>query len=191
MSPVELLLLALGLSMDAFAVAVGKGLGMRRVHVGQAVAIAASFGIFQALMPAAGWLIGSQFAALIEQVAHWIAFGLLLLVGGNMLREALEPAEEDVEGGPSGLGVRELLMLSVATSIDALAAGVGFAVLHLDIVVTVATIGVVTAVLSFAGVFAGHRFGSRWERPAQLLGGFILIGIGAKLVLEHYHLLPA
>lgn len=190
MSLVEVLLLALGLSMDAFTVAVGKGLSMRRVRVSQALAIAASFGLFQALMPAAGWLIGSQFAALIEQVAHWIAFGLLLLLGGSMVRGALGTTTENGAGEARGLGVRELLMLSVATSIDALAAGVGFAVLHLDIIATVTTIGVVTAVLSFAGVFVGYRFGSSGERPALLLGGLILVGIGVKVVFEHYHLLP-
>ncbi len=190
MSWVEIALLAVGLSMDAFAVSVGKGLAMRRLNLGQASALALAFGFFQGFMPLIGWLVGSRFAELITAFDHWIAFGLLALIGGKMLWEA-------VWGDPDGpetpadarLPLRELLVLAVATSIDALAAGVGFAFLDLNIWLTVATIAVITGALSFVGVAVGHRFGAAFERPAEFVGGVILIGIGAKILLEHLGIL--
>lgn len=184
MSIVELVLIAVGLSMDAFAVSVGKGLGMRRREHVQALALAATFGLFQGLMPLIGWLIGSQFAAVISAFDHWIAFGLLAIVGGRMLIDAFR-ADDDTESVASRLTVREILVLAVATSIDALAAGVGFAFLRLDIWTTVGLIAATTAGLSFVGVVVGHQFGSRFEKPAQVAGGLILIAIGTKILLEH------
>lgn len=182
----ELFLIAVGLSMDAFAVAVCKGLGMRRLDVRQAVVIALFFGGFQALMPLAGWALGTQFEALITPIDHWIAFGLLTFIGARMLWEACHEEGEGASCPVDGkLDVRELAMLAVATSIDALAVGVTFAFLHVDIASSVALIGATTFVLSLAGVAAGHRFGARYERPSAIAGGVVLILIGLKILLEH------
>lgn len=191
MSFVEVVLIALGLAMDAFAVSVGKGLAMRRLNLRQAAVIAVAFGAFQGGMPLIGWAVGTRFAELITNVDHWIAFGLLAAIGGKMLYEAAwgDPDGPDTPAD-APLGVRELLVLAVATSIDALAAGVGFAFLKLDILAVVSTIAVVTCALSFVGVLVGHRFGARFERPAEALGGTILIAIGAKILLDHLGLLP-
>jgi len=188
-SIVELVLIAVGLSMDAFAVSVGKGLGMRRREHLQAFVLAGAFGLFQGLMPLIGWLVGSQFASAITAYDHWIAFGLLAIVGGRMLWGAFQPDADEESPSRTGLGLREILVLAVATSIDALAAGVGFAFMRLDIWVTVAMIAVITGVLSFLGVVLGHQFGSRFEKPAEIAGGIILVGIGLKILLEHLGIL--
>lgn len=178
-----LLLIALGLSADAFAVALGKGLSLRRLRLGQAWAIALTFGGFQALMPVIGWLLGATLADRITAVDHWIAFGLLAAIGAKMLWEALH-GDDDVEPA-SGLEVRELLVLGVATSIDALAVGVSLAFLEADLGIAALTIGVVTALVSFAGVVIGHRVGLRLRRPAEIAGGVVLIAIGVKILVEH------
>ena len=193
----ELFFIAVGLSMDAFAVAVGKGLGMRRLDMRHAVVIALFFGGFQALMPVIGWLLGSAFAQYVEAVDHWIAFVLLVLIGANMIREAFhEEDEEDGDAeraqGPAGtaesgrarLDIRELLLMAVATSIDALAVGVTFSFLHVNIVFAALFIGVITFALSLGGVLAGNRVGSRWRKPSSIAGGVILIAIGTKILLE-------
>lgn len=195
MSILTLLLIALGVSADAFAVSVGKGLGMRRFHARTALAIAVSFGLAQALMPLLGWLLGSQLERFITQLDHWIAFGLLAAVGGKMLREAFAD-EQDVENqgraptdatGSSRVLIapRELLVLSVATSIDALAVGISLAFLDVNIVAAATLIGVVTALLSLAGVVIGQRAGARFRRPAEVVGGLVLIGIGLKILFDH------
>lgn len=190
MGLVELFLVAVGLSMDAFAVAICKGLGMKRLNVGQAAVIALFFGGFQGLMPAIGWLLGSQFAHVVEPIDHWIAFALLVFIGGKMLVDALRGGEDETEEATDGrLDLRELVMLAIATSIDALAVGVTFAFLQMDIVFPVLFIGVTTFLLSFAGVAIGHQFGSRWERPSTIAGGIVLILIGCKILLEHLGLL--
>ena len=202
MTLVELLLVAIGLSMDAFAVAVGKGLSMRRLNLRHAAVIALFFGGFQALMPFIGCMLGSQFASIVEPVDHWIAFVLLAFIGAKMIVDAVrEGAETDDDPGSTpaqadmaasttgGLDLRELLLLAVATSIDALATGITLAFLRVDIVSSVAIIGVTTFVLSFAGVAIGHAFGARWERPSAFAGGIILIFIGAKILVEHLGLL--
>jgi len=186
MTFVTLLLIAIGVSADAFAVALGKGLGMRRLNYRHAVLIALAFGVFQAVMPLVGWLVGTQFQSLITSIDHWIAFGLLALVGGKMLYEAFSKGGDEKED--DGLRVRELLLLSFATSIDALAVGISFAFLEVDILPAVALIGATTAVLSFAAVLIGHRAGTRFKRPAEIAGGLILIGIGTKILFDH--LLP-
>ena len=178
-----LLLIALGLSADAFAVALGKGLSLWRLRLGQAWAIALTFGGFQALMPVIGWLLGATLADRITAVDHWIAFGLLAAIGAKMLWEALH-GDDDVEPA-SGLEVRELLVLGVATSIDALAVGVSLAFLEADLGIAAVTIGVVTALVSFAGVVIGHRVGLRLRRPAEIAGGVVLIAIGVKILVEH------
>lgn len=187
----ELFLLAVGLSMDAFSVSVCKGLGMRRVNIKTTLALALAFGGFQAGMPVIGWALGSQFLWLIEPVDHWIAFVLLALIGGNMIREALtedEEGDQDAnEAASKGehVPLGELLMLAVATSIDALTVGIAFASLSVNIVLSVSLIGITTFVLSVAGVFIGNAFGMRYQKPSQIAGGVILILIGLKVLLEH------
>ena len=183
----ELLILAVGLSMDAFAVSVCKGLSIRALMPRHAVIVGAWFGAFQALMPLAGWLLGAAFADMIAAVDHWIAFVLLAFIGGNMIREALGHGEEDCD--PS-LAPLAMLVLAVATSIDALAVGVTFAFLRVDILPAVALIGVCTFVISAAGVKAGNVFGTRYKSKAELFGGAVLVLIGLRLLLEHLELLP-
>ena len=184
MGVAELLLIAVGLSMDAFAVSVCKGLGMRRLDVRVALVLALLFGVFQAGMPVIGWLLGSQFLWLIEPVDHWIAFGLLGFIGGKMILDAVR-GEEEESGVVDHVTWGEFLMLAVATSIDALAVGISLAALNVEIVPSVLIIGVVTFVLSLVGVLVGHLFGSRFERPAQIVGGVVLVLIGVKVLLEH------
>jgi putative Mn2+ efflux pump MntP len=186
MTPWTLLLLATGVSADAFAVALGKGLQVRSRVLGRALAIGLLFGAAQAVMPFLGWLLGSAFAARIAPFDHWVAFGLLGAVGGKMLWEALRPDPgEDDEDSPAAVSVHELLVLALATSIDALAVGVSFAFLDISIWVSVLVIGVTTFVLSFLAVLLGHRIGNRFQRPAEVIGGAILILIGAQIVGQH------
>lgn len=179
----ELLLIAVGLSMDAFAVAVCKGLAMPLANRKRAVVIALFFGGFQAVMPLLGWALGRQFERYITSVDHWIALVLLVVIGGKMILEAVRGADgDDCE---DGLDIRELLGLSVATSIDALAVGVTFAFLQVQIVPAVSLIGVTTFLLSLLGVFVGRKFGGWLMKKAQIAGGVILILIGIKIFLEH------
>ena len=182
----ELLFLGIGLAMDAFAVAVCKGLAMRKVNKKQAVVIGLFFGGFQALMPFIGWVLGSQFETYITSVDHWIAFALLGLIGGKMIFEALKP-EEDVEIAEmdAPLDLKELLVLAVATSIDALAIGITFAFLDYPIVEAVAIIGVVTFFIAIGGVYAGNFFGNKYKRKAELAGGVILVLLGLRILLSH------
>ena len=185
MGIIEVLLIAIGLSMDAFAAAICKGLAMPRLRVGQALIVAVFFGGFQALMPAIGYALGSQFESFITPVDHWIAFVLLAFIGGKMLIEALRGGDEEAgEKQDSKLDVREMTVLAVATSIDALAVGITFAFLHVDIVSAALQIGATTFVLSFLGVVVGRAFGARFERPAGIVGGIVLILIGCKILLE-------
>lgn len=186
---VELLLVAVGLSMDAFAVSVCKGLGMRKLNVQVALVLALLFGGFQAGMPVVGWLLGSQFLWLIEPIDHWIAFGLLLFIGGKMILDAVR-GEEEESGTCDRVAWGEFLMLAIATSIDALAVGISFAALNVDIVTSVVAIGITTFVLSLVGVWVGHVFGARYERPAQIVGGIVLVCIGIKVLLEHMGMAP-
>jgi len=189
MSFIELFLLAVGLSMDAFSVSICKGLGMRKVNWPVTFALAVAFGGFQAGMPVIGWALGSQFLWLIEPVDHWIAFGLLAFIGGNMIREAIAGEDED-DGGPvDHIDLVELLMLAIATSIDALTVGIAFASLSVNIWLSVALIGVTTFAFSVAGVLIGNQFGMRYQKPAQVAGGIILILIGTKVLLEHLGIL--
>lgn len=187
---VELLLIGAGLAMDAFAVSVCKGLGMRKVKKDQALLIGLFFGGFQALMPFVGWALGSQFEQYIVHIDHWIAFVLLGMIGGNMIREAIREGDvcptvkEDKK-----LDLKELFLLAVATSIDALAVGITFAFLNYPILEAVAIIGVITFVISVAGVYIGNFFGCRYKKRAELLGGCILIFIGLKILLEHLGIL--
>ena len=184
---IELFVIGVGLSMDAFAVAVCKGLGMKMVNWRLAFVIALMFGGFQGLMPLIGWALGSQLTSLIEPVDHWIAFILLVFIGGKMLWDAFRGDDgcETCGCAEEKLDMRELLMMAVATSIDALAVGVTFAFLGVNVMAAVVVIGVTTFALSFVGVVAGNRFGARFEKPATVAGGVVLVLIGLKILLEH------
>ena len=175
--------------MDAFAVAVCKGLCMRKMRYGQAVVIAVFFGGFQALMPLIGWMLGRQFEKYITSIDHWIAFVLLALIGGNMIREALGKEEESECATDDRLDIRELFLMAIATSIDALAIGITFAFLQVSIGPAVAFIGCTTFILAFAGVCIGKVFGARYKSKAEFFGGVILILIGLKILLEHLGIL--
>ena len=188
MGIVELLLIAVGLSLDAFAVAIGKGLGMTRLNGGQALIIAVFFGGFQALMPLLGWALGVQFEQFVSAVEGWIAFGLLAFIGAKMIWDAFHEGDGE-DDGEFKIDLRELVLLAIATSIDAFAAGVAFAMMDVDIVFSVAVIGCVTFVFSLVGVVIGHQFGNRWERPSTVVGGVILIAIGLKVLLESFGVL--
>lgn len=191
MGIVELFLIAVGLSMDAFAVSVCKGLGMKRINFKVAVVLALFFGGFQALMSVIGWALGSQFLWLISPIDHWIAFILLAIIGGKMLWEAFHDDEDDSDDSSDAniIDLGEYLMLAIATSIDALAMGISFAALSVNIVAAASFIGVITFVLTLAGVAVGHFFGARYEKPATIVGGVVLILIGLKVLLEHLGIL--
>lgn len=180
----ELFLLAVGLSMDAFAVSVCKGLAMRKATLKAELTCGIWFGGFQALMPLIGFFLGSLFAEAIQAFDHWIAFGLLVLIGGNMLKEALGPKEE--EEASADLSVKTMFIMAVATSIDALAVGISLAMAgNVNIFQAVSLIGVTTFLLSAVGVAIGNVFGSRYEKRAEIAGGIILILLGTKILLEH------
>ncbi|MDC7285378.1 manganese efflux pump MntP family protein [Bifidobacterium porcinum] len=183
-SLVGILLIALSVSMDAFAVSIGKGLTVRRVRPLDAFKTALWFGGFQALFPLLGYLLADTFSGYVTAVDHWIIFGLLALIGGNMVREAFEEDDENARETPQ-FDWRHMLPLAVACSIDAFAIGVSFAFMKVNILWSVLIIGVVTGAFSAAGLHIGHAFGARWQKPAQIAGGVILILIGIKVLLEH------
>lgn len=187
MTLVEIFLVGVGLSMDAFAVAICKGLAMPRVNRKQTLLIGLYFGVFQAIMPLTGWLLGSQFARRVTKMAPWIAFVLLAWIGGSMIRESLSTKEKEEKAEPAELRHRELLMLAIATSIDALAVGVSFSMVELTVPIyaAAALIGCTTFAISVAGVFVGNLFGARYKNRAEFVGGAILILIGLKILLEH------
>lgn len=184
---VEFLLLGVGLAMDAFAVSICKGLAMRKVNKKQAVIIALFFGGFQAIMPVIGWLLCKGFQTYIEAFDHWIAFALLAFIGVKMIIETLREKEDDVviEEMDPPLDMKEMLMLAIATSIDALAVGISLAALDRPIVESAAIIGVVTFVISIIGVYIGNFFGNRYKKRAEFTGGIILVLIGVKILCEH------
>lgn len=181
-------LLSLGLAADAFAVAVSSGLAIKHMKVNKALKIALFFGGFQALMPVIGWLIGLSFSFLITPIDHWIAFGLLSFIGGRMIYESLQSEECEKKFNPLDTGT--LITLSVATSIDALAVGLGFAVLKDSIALAVTAIGFITFFLAFAGVFIGHKFGNLFANKIEILGGAILIFIGSRILFMHLTEVP-
>ena len=182
MGLIELFLIAVGLSMDAFAVSVCKGLAMPKCTFKKAAIVGLWFGGFQALMPAIGYILGAQFQEAIASIDHWIAFVLLALIGGNMIHEALDNDEEEAD---ASLDVKTMFLLAVATSIDALAIGITFAFLKVSIIPAVCFIGIVTFIISFAGVKIGNVFGVRYKNKAEIVGGIILILLGLKILLEH------
>ena len=183
MDPLILLLIAFGLSMDAFAVSVSNGMTLRHQRANHAIRIGIFFGSFQALMPLLGWSAGIGLRDLISGVDHWIAFGLLSLIGGKMIYESMRMNGQKKELPP--LSLLMLLMLSIATSIDALAVGISFALLDISIVTPIIVIGTVTFVLSFLGVLIGNKAGHFFEKKIEVIGGLILIGIGIKILIEH------
>lgn len=178
----ELFLIGVGLSMDAFAVAICKGLKMQKLNYKQTFIIALFFGGFQAIMPLLGWLLGTSFERYITDIDHWIAFALLAFIGGKMIVEAFKNEEEEDSGK---FDIKELFLMAIATSIDALAVGITFAFLQTDIVSSITIIGCTTFVLSALGVFIGHKFGAKYKNRAEIAGGVILVLIGVKILLEH------
>ena len=184
-----LLLLAVGVSMDAFAVSICKGLAMKRATPGAMAIVGGWFGGFQALMPLIGFFLGTMFASAIEAIDHWVAFGLLAIIGINMLKEAMEKQEECcccADEHNADLGIKTMFVMAVATSIDALAVGISLAMAgDVNIWLSVALIGATTFSFSAAGVRIGSLFGAAFEKKAQLAGGLILVLIGLKILLEH------
>jgi putative Mn2+ efflux pump MntP len=181
MKILELLMIAVGLSMDAFAVAVCKGLSMKKMNYRNAVITGCFFGGFQAVMPLLGYLLGTQLNNYITSIDHWIAFVLLLVIGINMIKESQSEYEEFGDS----FSLKNMMVLSLATSIDALAIGVTFAFLQVNIIPAVTIIGITTFILSFIGVKIGNVFGARFKSKAELAGGIILIAMGIKILLEH------
>ncbi|MHB1393653.1 MAG: manganese efflux pump MntP [Clostridia bacterium] len=200
MDILSIVLIAIGLSMDAFAVSVTNGIIIKDLKISHVLKIAMYFGVFQALMPLAGWLAGFQFRDYIINVDHWIAFALLAFIGGKMIREAFNEVNEDAEtvegmsevaistqgtASENPLRMGRLLVLAVATSIDALAVGISFAFLSVSIVWAAVVIGLITFAICFAGVYIGNKFGGLLKKKAEIAGGLILICIGLKILLEH------
>lgn len=191
MGLVELFLTGVGLSMDAFAVSVCKGLNMRKINIRHSIVIALFFGGFQALMPLIGWALGRQFEQYITAVDHWIAFALLAFIGGKMAYEAIKGGDDNSDKSQNKktqdadkLDLKELFLLAIATSIDALAVGITFAFLQVSILPSITVIGVTTFLFSVGGVVIGNRFGVKYKSKAELAGGIILILIGLKILLE-------
>ena len=187
MGLVSIILISIGLAMDAFAVSVCKGLSMKKLEVKKVVIIGLYFGIFQGMMPLIGYLLGVNFTELVESIDHWIAFILLGFIGGKMIKEAL--SKEDGQCNDS-VAFKEMVVLAIATSIDALAVGITFAFLKTSYVwLSFILIGVITFVLSMIGVGIGNKFGCKYEKKAEFAGGLILILLGIKILLEHLGIL--
>lgn len=188
---VELLFIAIGLSMDSFAVSVCKGLNMQKINYKHTVITALFFGGFQALMPLIGWFLGKQFDQYINGFDHWIAFLLLAFVGGKMIYEALKDDDENSCKDTDKLNIKELFLLSIATSIDALAVGITFALIpDTNIISSILLIGIITFSFSAGGFIIGNKFGSRYKSKAELAGGIIILIIGFKILLGHLGILP-
>ena len=182
MGIIELLLLSVGLAMDAFAVSICKGISMKRMNWRKTLIIGMYFGGFQALMPVIGYFLGTAFESIITNIDHWVAFILLGIIGGNMIKEAFEDESENCN---DDVGFKTMIMLAIATSIDALAVGITFAFLKVNLIAAISMIGVITFVLSVIGTKIGNRFGDKYESKAELVGGVILVLLGIKILLEH------
>ena len=185
MSIVELFILAVGLSMDAFAVSICKGLSLGKIKPKHMCIAGAWFGGFQALMPLIGYYLGSLFADMVTRYSHWVAFALLLAIGGNMIKESLGE-EENVS---NDMGFKSMLLLAIATSIDALAVGITFAFLDYPIVEAITIIGISTFFISIGGVYVGNFFGNKYEKKAEFAGGLILVLLGVRILLTHLGIL--
>lgn len=186
MSIIEIIFIGISLAMDAFAVSICKGLSVKKMSYKNAIKCGLYFGIFQALMPLLGFLLGSTFKNIIEQIDHWIAFILLLIIGINMIKEAFD---NDDKNKNDDMSFKTMLMLAIATSIDALAVGITFSFLEVNILMAIIIIGVITFIISFAGVAIGNIFGSKYENKAKIFGGVVLILIGLKILLEHLNII--
>lgn len=182
MEIIELILLSIGLGMDAFAVSVCKGISMKKMNWKKACIIGLYFGGFQAIMPVIGYFFGSSFESIITNIDHWIAFILLAIIGAKMIQEAFQKEEEEYN---EDISVKTMLVLSIATSIDALAVGITFAFLKVNLLLAITLIGTITFILSVIGTKIGNRFGDKYKSKAELAGGIILIIIGLKILLEH------
>lgn len=180
---ITIIVIAVGLAMDAFAVSIASGVTLKCFQTRPAFRVAIFFGGFQALMPVIGWLAGSTFQNYIQAYDHWVAFGLLAFIGGKMIYESFVITEAESKCDPRNLTT--VFMLSIATSIDALAVGLSFSVLNVHIIEPVVIIGIVTFLLSLLGVYIGGKFGALFENKIELIGGIVLIGIGIKILLEH------
>lgn len=178
----EVLLISLGLAMDAFAVSVCKGLSMEKMNWKKAIIIGLYFGLFQALMPVLGYFLGTAFEQFITSIDHWIAFALLGAIGSNMIKES---SNKNSENCNDNIDIKTMVILAIATSIDALAVGITFACLRINIVLPVISIGIITFILSVIGVKIGNKFGDKYENKAEFIGGLILILLGIKILLEH------
>lgn len=187
MGTIEIILIAVSLAMDAFAVSICKGLSMKKMDWKKAIIIGLYFGIFQGGMPLIGYFLGVGFEESIKFIDHWIAFGLLAFIGGNMIKEALSKNDEDEVD--DSVDFKTMIVLAIATSIDALAVGVTFAFLNVNILLAVALIGIITFVISCIGVKLGNVFGDKYEKKAELAGGVVLVLIGLKILLEHLGIL--
>lgn len=181
----ELLILSAALSSDAFSVSVCKGLSMRKINIRHTLIISFSFGFFQALMPAAGWMIGTKFQPYIVKADHWIAFVLLSFIGFKMMFEAKNKQNEYISKKETMLNLNELITLSVATSIDAFAAGITLACFNINITLSVLLIGCITFMFCFLGVIIGNKAGANHKSKAEFAGGVILVAIGVKILIEH------
>ena len=182
---IESFIIAIGLSMDAFAVSIGKGLSVRKIQFKHSLSVGLWFGGFQALMPIIGYFLGVSFSSLVASVDHWIAFGLLGLIGANMIKESLSKDDDDNDDNSADFSRRTMFIMAVATSIDALAVGVSFAFLGVNIWLAALLIGVTTCILSACGVHIGKIFGSRYKSKAEFCGGLVLILMGLKILIEH------
>ena len=186
MSLLEIILISISLGMDAFAVAMCKGMAMKKENVRSKVIIASYFGIFQAIMPLLGYLLGIRFEKAINFIDHWIAFFLLSIIGINMIKESISKKEDNID---DDISIKTMLILALATSIDALAVGVTFAFLRVEIIMPIIFIGIITFVMSYEGVKIGNKFGNKLKSKAETLGGIILIFMGIKILLEHLHII--
>lgn len=185
MELLTLIVIAIGLAMDAFAVSIGKGLSVQRIEPRHTMSVGLWFGGFQAFMPLVGYFLGVSFASLVQNIDHWIAFILLGIIGVNMIREATAKDECECENVTSDFSTRKMLLLAIATSIDALAVGVSFAFLGVNIWQAVTMIGVITMILSMIGLRIGNIFGCRYKSKAEIFGGCILLMMGCKILIEH------
>lgn len=186
MGILEILLIAIGLAMDAFAVSICKGLSMKEMQWKKAIIIGLYFGIFQGGMPVIGYLLGTSFESLVTKIDHWIAFVLLVFIGLNMLKEGFSKEKEKLN---DDISFKNMVVLAIATSIDALTVGITFAFLDVNIILSALIIGIVTFIACVIGVKIGNKFGDRYEQKAELAGGLILIVMGIKILLEHLNII--
>lgn len=178
----EIILISIGLAMDAFAVAICKGLSMKKMSIKKAIIIGLYFGVFQALMPIIGYFFGATFQNIVTAIDHWIVFVLLSFIGGKMIKESLSCKRGNYN---ASVDLKAMLVLAIATSIDALAVGITFAFLNVNILLAISSIGIITFMLSIIGVKIGNSFGAKYESKAELAGGIILVLIGIKILFEH------